>query len=281
MRRQNDNMTGHKYPKTKNYLQKVFFRKVFGKKLYKYFKVIKIVLFYKFGKSFEISEFLKQIIKDDFVIFDVGANLGQYAIRFSSFLKNKGKVISIEPVYEDFLLLCRIKKKFRLDNLLCSNYAVSDVEKTGDLFIPVIDHDIELDTRATVNLDNYYFEYDNYKTQPVKITTLQSVFNDYELERLDIVKSDTEGNDNKVILGSLDLIKKYMPLILVEDSHEEKWLNEIYAIGYSPFYVIKNRFLIDAFMAENHKSDVKYDLLVLVPETKLNDFTDYFMLPES
>ena len=208
-------MKGGLYPRTKNYYQKVFFRKVFGKKLYKYFKVFKIILLYKIGKSFEISDFLEQIVKEDFVIFDIGANLGQYAIRFSSFLKEKGKVISVEPVYENYLCLKKIKNRYKLNNLECYNYAVSNCEMVNKLYIPLINNDIELDTRATINLENYYFKYDEYITQEVKITTLQQIFKSLDLKRLDIIKSDTEGNDNNVILGSIDLIKRHLPLIFI------------------------------------------------------------------
>jgi FkbM family methyltransferase len=275
MRESKVNTRGKLYPKTKNYRQKVFFRKVFGKKFYKFFKTLKIVLLYKSGKSFEISEFLGKVIKKDFIIFDVGANLGQYAIRLEPLLKGEGKIISIEPVYEDYLYLQKLKKYFKLNNLTCLNYAVSNCEREGILYIPLIDNDIELDTRATVDKQNYYFDYPDYKTQNVSITTLSSLFNSQNLSRLDIIKSDTEGNDCNVIMGSIDLIKKYLPIILIEDSHEEDWLKEIYEIGYLPYYVIDGTHLIDAFKAEKNDTSIKFDLLVLIKNSKLKDYSIY------
>ncbi len=260
------------YPNTKNYYQKVFFRILFGRKLFKFFKVLKIVFFYKIGKSFEISDFLGKIIKNDYVIFDIGANLGQYALRFSKMLKRGGNVISIEPVYENYLYLNKIKKFFKLNNLVCCNYAISDTIQEGILNIPIINYDIELDTRATIDFDNYYFNYDKYSKQKVEIITLQALFEILKLNRLDIVKSDTEGNDSKVILGSLELIRKFKPIILVEESHKANWLIQVYNLGYLPFYVIKRYFLIDAFKCAEYTKNVKYDLVVLIHKTKLNDF---------
>lgn len=265
------------YPKTKNYYQKLVIRKIFGKKLYKFFKVLKIVLFFKTGKSFEISKFLKQVIQNEFVIFDIGANLGQYALRFSSFLRKRGKVISVEPVQENYLYLEKIKKHYKLDNLICCNYAISDYNKESILNIPIINNDIELDTRATIDLNNYYFDYSNYKKQVVEVVTLDELFNKLKLERLDILKSDTEGNDSKVILGSIELINRFLPVLLVEDSHDEMWLKELYVKDYLPFYVFKDLYLIDAHIANNYKKYVKYDLLVLIHKSKLKDFINYIV----
>jgi FkbM family methyltransferase len=275
MRESKVNTDGKEYPNTKNYRQKVFFRKIFGKKYYKFIKMLKIVLLYKLGVSFEISDFLKKIVKKDFVIFDIGANLGQYAIRLGNILYGRGKVYSVEPVYENYLYLLKLKDFFKLDCLECLNYAVSDCEKEGDLYIPVIENDIELDTRATIDKENYYFEYQNYNIQDVKITTLEKLSERLKMNRLDIIKSDTEGNDSRVILGSINLIKKYRPLILIEDSHEEEWLKDIYELGYSPFYVINNDYLIDANKARKDDSKIKFDLLVLINNSKMNDYTQY------
>lgn len=275
MRETDINTTGKLYPNTKNYLQKVFFRKIFGKKLYKFFKVFKIILFHKFGKSFEISEFLKKIIKEDFIIFDIGANLGQYAIRLSPLLNQTGKLICVEPVYADYEYLQKIKNRYDFKSMECYNYAVSDFNGESDLYIPIIKNDIELDTRATIDLNNYYFGYDNYITQKVNVITLSSLFAKLNLSKLDIIKSDTEGNDNKVLSSSFDLIKQFMPLILIEESHKEYWLQKFYEIGYKPFYVIDKYFLIDAYKTVGGEKNVKYDLLVLIPEIKMKDYLKY------
>lgn len=277
MRESHINSIGKLYPKTKNYYQKIIIRKIFGKKLYKYFKVLKILLLFKFGKSFEISEFLKKIIVNDFVIFDIGANLGQYSIRLSQYA-SEGKIVSVEPVYDNYMCLLKLKKKYRLNNLECRNYAVSDYIGKGTLYIPVIENDIELDTRATIDKENYYFNYPNYKTQNVKVITINYLFNSLKLNRIDIIKSDTEGNDNKVLLGSLDLIKKYLPMILIEDSHKVDWVKIIYDIGYLPFYINKKCLLKNAFETGDNDKDVMFDLLVLIHRSKLADFQKYMIV---
>jgi FkbM family methyltransferase len=236
-----------------------------------------VKLLYKFGKSFEISDFLKQVIEKDSVIFDVGANLGQYAIRLTKFIGENGKVISVEPEFENYRFLLRLKKKYKLKNLVCCNYAVSDYEGTGTLYIPLIDNDIELDTRATIDKDNYYFEYEKYNTRQVNVITLNKLFKELNLYKVDIIKSDTEGNDSKVILGSIDLIKRFLPEILVEDSHNEEWVKALYNIGYQPYYVINNLFLKDAFKIKENDLNVKYDLLVLIHSSKMEKYNKYII----
>jgi|WetSurMetagenome_2_1015567.scaffolds.fasta_scaffold06118_4 FkbM family methyltransferase len=276
MREPGINKTGKLYPKTKNYYQKVFFRRIFGKKLYKLFKVIKIVSLYEIGKEFEISYFIKEIIKKDFVIFDIGANLGQYALRLPGFA-NEGKVISVEPVYENYLYLQKLKSFYKIKNLECFNYAVSNFVGESILYIPVIDYDIELDTRATIDKVNYYFNYKDYNTQKVNITTIEQLFKESGLSRLDIIKSDTEGNDKNVLMGSFELIKKYLPMILIEDSHKEDWLKNIYEIGYLPFYVKDKIFLIEANKYKDSNKNINFDLLVLIHNTKLIDYKKFLI----
>ena len=278
MREINRNSEGSKYPNTKNYYQKYIVRKLFGKYAYKYFKAFKIKLLYKFGKSFEISEFLKQVIEKDSVIFDVGANLGQYAIRLTKYIGENGKVISVEPEFENYKFLLNLKKKYKLKNLECCNYAVSDYEGNGTLYIPLIENDIELDTRATIDKDNYYFNYEKYNTQKVNVITLNKLFKDLNLNKVDIIKSDTEGNDSKVIQGSLDLIKRFFPEILVEDSHKEEWVKTLYSIGYHPYYVINDLFIKDAFEVKENDANVKFDLLVLMHSSKMEKYKKYIII---
>jgi len=269
------NTDGFKYPKTKNYYQKYLARKIFGRKAYKYFKSLKIRLLNKAGRSFEISDFIRQIIKCDTVIFDIGANLGQYAVRLSAYLKGEGKMICVEPVNENYEYLLKLKRIYKFSNMICANYAVSDYIGAGELYIPVIDNDIELDTRATIDKENYYFKYGKYNKQKVNVITLEKLFNELGLNKIDIIKSDTEGNDRKVILGSFELIKKHLPMILVEDSNEEEWLKSLYEIGYSPYYVTDNIYIKDSNTVNSETKNVKLDLLVLIHNSKTESFKKY------
>jgi len=271
------NSDGTNYPRTKNYYQKYIVRKLFGLESYKYFKALKVRILYKMGKSFEISEFLKQIIEKDFVIFDIGANLGQYAIRLARLLGDRGKMICVEPEIENYGFLLRLKRKNKLNNLICMNYAVSDYIGRTVLNIPVIDNGIELDTRATIDMENYYFKYDNYKKQEIDVVTLEKLYSDLLPGRLDIIKSDTEGNDGKVISGALELIKKHYPLILVEESHKEDWLKKLYELDYTPYYVKNNIFLKKAFSVEKGEDKIKYDLLVLIHDSRKEKFKKYIL----
>ncbi|MBI5403526.1 MAG: FkbM family methyltransferase [Ignavibacteriae bacterium] len=277
MRESKRNTTAYSYPKTKNYYQKVIIRKIFGKDCYKYFKALKVKLLYKMGRSFEISSFLQQIIEDDFIIFDIGANLGQYAIRLTRYLGEEGRVVSVEPETENYGFLIRLKNKHKLKNLVCCNYAISDFNGEAILNIPVIDNDIELDTRATIDKANYYFEYDKYVSQKVNVVTIQKLFCDLNLNKLDIIKSDTEGNDEKVILGSLELIKEYLPLILVEDSHREEWVKKLYETGYLPFYVKNKLFMKNSFEIRENESGIDYDLLMLVHQSGIGKYRKFII----
>ena len=63
----------------------------------------------------------------------------------------------------------------------------------------------------------------------------------------------------------------------MEDSHKEEWLKNIYEIGYLPFYVINKLFLTYANNTIGNEKNIKFDLLVLVPSSKLQNYTKYII----
>ncbi len=52
-----------------------------------------------------IQNKIKEYIQEGDIIFDIGANIGQYAMPFSELVGNNGKVYSFEPDFKNFAFL--------------------------------------------------------------------------------------------------------------------------------------------------------------------------------
>ena len=86
-------------------------------------------------KEYEIKGFE---IKEDDVIIDIGAHIGLFAL-FASLNSPKGKIISIEPHPKNFLILKENMANNNFDKIVLVNKAVTDSNKTIELFLDTFD----------------------------------------------------------------------------------------------------------------------------------------------
>ncbi len=172
-----------------------------------------------------INDITKTLItRSDPVIFDVGANKGQSIKRYKKLFQNP-IIHSFEPNKTEVDIL---KQKYRDDkNLHLNNIAVGD--KKGDLefkinaisghssFKNLIPNTTLLKKRSNlINVDEK-----NYTIKKVnsKITTLDDYVNENNISNIDILKIDTQGFEDKVLLGAQKLLRdnriKFIQLELI------------------------------------------------------------------
>ena len=238
--------------KTKHYLSKKFTYSLFGQKYYHIIKAKKILFDYLIGKDYDdIYKHISKILKEDDIILDIGANMGQYLSRLSK-LNKKGKIISIEPVSENLKALNFMKNILRIKNAIIIDKAISDSPGLATLIIPRL-NGIPITTQASLLNDTQFKESDKYEIN-VKTTTIDQIVNSLSLQKINFIKVDTEGFDSVVLKSGIKSIKKFMPLIKVEENcfkPEMKWLFEI---GYKAFkFNIQKVVLIN-----NFEDNIKY-----------------------
>ena len=229
--------------KTKNYLQKFICNKLFNKRTSDYLRLFKAIVFYKIRREYEFSNFLPKFILNNDVIFDIGANIGYYACRFNK-LVNQGKVFSFEPVKTNFELLTKMKQILKLNRVSLYNLAIGDHTGRESIFIPVLkDSGISVETQASFKWDIVDIENAYLISEEVDIDTIDNLMIKLDLNKLDIIKCDTEGNEINVLKGGYNTINKYKPLLLLEIDPQNENLKEWYQMGYSPYYVKNNKFV--------------------------------------
>ena len=151
------------------------------------------------------------------VLVDVGAHHGETIKLFSNNF-NIDEIHSFEASNINFQILN--KKKFK-KNVILNNFAISDQKKTYEMnqFIETSSSTIsEIDTKSDYyNKKKKILSPFSSKEIFYKISTQANTLDNYLLEKkinkVDILKIDTEGREYKVLLGALKSLKNY-PRIL-------------------------------------------------------------------
>ena len=156
------------------------------------------------------------------VFMDVGAHIGKYSIPIAKTIRNRGRVIAIEPNPTNFKTLVWNIKENGLNNVIPLNIAAWNKNCKLKLFVA--------DTTAsyTVKKDR------GYGFITVKARILDDVLKELNVNRVDWVKIDVERAEYEVLKGLNDTIKKHRPKIIVEISkgNEEKIINFMRELGY-------------------------------------------------
>jgi len=127
------------------------------------------------------------------VIIDAGAHIGLAAIQFANKFPN-AKIISIEPEKNNFYLLEQNTKKY--SNIIALQAALWD--KVGE--IELLDTGFDSWGFMTAN-DSQHDKYNVpllQKKHNVRSVTIESLFSEYNLSRIDILKMDIEGAEIEV-----------------------------------------------------------------------------------
>jgi len=81
------------------------------------------------------TEFIKNNIKKEDIVIDIGANIGYFTLLLSKQVGDKGKVFSFEVETENFKLLEKNVKENHIRNVMLENVAVSEKEGKIKLYL--------------------------------------------------------------------------------------------------------------------------------------------------
>lgn len=158
-----------------------------------------------------MAHLFKTLIKKDFTVFDIGANIGCTSILFGEL---SAKVVSFEPVLRTFDFLNKNISAAGLKNILTHNYALGSASGESEItFSP-----FNRGGAFVSNRINYEVS-DGGVTEKIKIEPLDEMFKNLGVPRIDFIKIDVEGFEKEVITGSSATINKFKPIIVLELNH--------------------------------------------------------------
>ena len=252
------------------------------------------------GKSFreygEYSELelktILEFINEGDVIFDIGANIGCFSVPFAKKVGSNGKVYAFEPQKFIFNLLKENAVCNELNNLQIFNNAIGDANTILEL------NDFDYSQSGNFGGITLTENYDNSvcakikgtKKNKIKTLTLNNFLN---LKKCNFLKIDVELMELNVLKGAKEFIKKFRPIIWVENHlGYPNYLNKyLLKINYKPFWAATmmynpdNHFISDKNYYENI---LTYNTLAMPKEkafltTKsawLNEIFDEYTKPQ-
>lgn len=161
----------------------------------------------------EILKFFDPKEGDTFV--DVGAAFGRYTLPASMKVGTTGKVISIEPNYETFRLLCRNIFYNKLHNVFAFHVAAYSKEETLNLY-----------SNYTVISDRavkYTKEFVR-----VKASTLDKILEELGIIEANWMKIDVEGAELEVLKGSKYVLTNSKDLSILIEIHNISLKGSLY-----------------------------------------------------
>lgn len=168
-----------------------------------------------FGR-FEYSTYkaYKNIIKPGDTILDIGANIGAHTLQFAELIRSKGEIYAFEPTSYAYN---KLKKNISINPNLELNIKAFQIMLNKDL-----NTEIPENLYSSWPLGNNSEEVDKghkgrlMDTEGASSTTLSSFAIQKNIEKVNFIKLDVDGNEYDVLLGSRDLIQKFKPIILME-----------------------------------------------------------------
>lgn len=157
----------------------------------------------------------KKLIREDMVIFDIGANCGVHTLWMASLLKGKGRVFAFEATeYAFHRLIKNINLNLPLKKIITPIHIFLKASEADDKENYVssswdISRTIEDPKRHALNGGF------DHQVSSVQMTLDRWVLEN-QITKLDLIKLDVDGNETTILQGAQKTIEKYRPLIFME-----------------------------------------------------------------
>jgi FkbM family methyltransferase len=172
------------------------------------------------GRSFDLygeySEaevvLFRQLVRPGQTVLDIGANIGAHSVPLAQLVGSAGRVFAFEPQRIPFYCLCANVVLNSLTNVVCHQAAVG--ESAGTLSVPELDYFAEENFGGLALTDDF----GNSRSYSVPVQRID----DLQLDQCHFMKIDVEGMEREVLAGAVDTIRRFQPILYVEDDRAEK-----------------------------------------------------------
>lgn len=148
-------------------------------------------------------------LQEGMTVFDVGANIGEFALLFSRLVGLQGQVHAFEASQNTFNKLTTICELANRQQIILNHKAVSDQQGIVKLYTYDDNHS-GWNSLANRPLEQYGI----YDVKPTHLEEIEAVtIDDYceknDISQIDLLKIDVEGAEYQVLLGSRKMLEKH------------------------------------------------------------------------
>ena len=209
-------------------------------------------------------DFLKEFITPGAHVLDIGSYIGTHALAFAQFTGSQGKVYAFEPRREIFQILSTNISVNQCTQVVAFNMGVADQVEQATL------KPLNLDTPDNFGGQELASQEATADGYQATITTIDSM----HLERVDFMKIDVEGMEQRVLNGARQTITNRKPSIFCECNSIDGGAGVLafaHSIGYKVFGVLSDAFSKNNFngVGDNFFGEFKELGLLLVPLHRL------------
>ncbi len=154
---------------------------------------------------------------EDDVVFEIGAFTGYYAMRVSKILSQKGKVIAVEAIPENFKILEMNIQENKLSNVILLNKGLYSKEDKLIFY------------RASRQKASFIKENINLKEQiEIDVTSLDNIVKELKLQKVHFVRIQINGGEIDALRGAEMILSKFRPVFLIAAPYSTR--NDVIAI---------------------------------------------------
>lgn len=183
---------------------------------------------------------MKRFLGKESVVFDIGANIGWYALSLSRYVP-RGKIFAFEPIRKTFSYLKQNIALNKAKNICVYNFALSD--KNG-----IMEFYYDQTLSGAASLRNLH---ENRKKKKIKcrVWRLDGIVKGFT-KRIDFIKCDVEGAELFVMKGAMRTLASMKPVLFLEmlrkwsakfEYHPNDIINLLGSIGYQCYYAKHGR----------------------------------------
>lgn len=176
--------------------------------------------------SYGEAQLFEAAVKPGMTIVEVGANIGSHTIPLAQWAGPKGRVHAFEPQRIVYQTLCANVALNHLTNVITHYAAVG--KAADELVVP------ELNPRSENNFGGLGLGgFDEGRKVPV--VTVDSL----NLPACHLIKADVEGMEEESLRGAEETIRRFHPILYVENDRKEKsddLVRYIHSLGYRMYH---------------------------------------------
>ncbi len=209
-----------------------------------------------FGKYVleDLTNFISKYLKNDSIVFDIGANSGFFSL-FSSLIAKGGSIHAFEPAPRPYQNFSQSVKINNIKNIKVNNVCVG--AKKGRVEFYVASHSDVSSLKVTP------YQKKN-KTILIEMITLEEYCKVNTVRKLDLIKIDVEGGERDILFSSKNILRKFKPLLVVEfsnltaqvfDYHPNEVYDFLVKLGYN-IYTYENKELVLQAKKDYYEEDL-------------------------